>query len=125
MPALIVSPYAERGKVYPETLDHCSILKFLCDWLGLPKWTRRIASPEVGSVADALVPTARADVPHPPRALALPSDGPPIHPHHVNLPALVANLQRVTHAEYKDLYEARFPEAKQYPPGTDMPPLQL
>ena len=83
------------------------------------------ASKEVGSVADALVPTARADVPRPPREMAVPSDGPPIHPHHVNLPSLVANIQRVTHAEYKDLYEARFPDSKQYPPGTELPPLEL
>jgi phospholipase C len=125
VPALIVSPYAERGKVCDQTFDHCSILKFLCDWLGLPKWTRRIASHEVASVADALVPTARTDVPLPPHAMAVPSDGPPVYPHHVNLPSLVASLQTVTHAEYRDLYEARFPEARTHPPGSDMAPLRL
>ena len=125
VPALIVSPYAERGKVRDNVLDHCSILKFLCDWLGLPKWTRRIRSPEIGSVADVLVPTARTDVPQPPKEPAQPSDGPPVHPHHVHLPSLVANLQRVTYAEHEEAYVQRFPEARTHPPGSDMAPVQL
>src|SRR5262249_54219718 len=32
VPALIVSPFTERGGVCSKVLDHCSILKFLCDW---------------------------------------------------------------------------------------------
>jgi phospholipase C len=125
VPALIVSPYAARGAVCGKTFDHCSILKFLCDWLGLPKWTRRIASTEIGSVADALTTVQRTDAPVPPHELALPTAGPPVHPHHVNLPGLVANIQRATHAEYREKYEARFPEARTHPPGSEMAPLQL
>jgi hypothetical protein len=43
----------------------------------------------------------------------------------VNLPGIVANIQRVTHDEYREKYEARFPEAKTHPPGSDMAPVQL
>jgi phospholipase C len=125
VPALIVSPYAARGAVCSEPFDHCSILKFLCDWLGLPKWTPRIASERVASVAAALTKIARSDIPAPSHEIAIPSSGPPVYPHHANLPSLVAAIQKATHDYACEKYEAKFPEAKRLPPGTDMPPFPV
>lgn len=32
VPAIIVSPYVEAGSVYPNRVEHASILKFICKW---------------------------------------------------------------------------------------------
>ncbi|HEV7556726.1 MAG TPA: alkaline phosphatase family protein, partial [Kofleriaceae bacterium] len=123
VPALIVSPYASRGAVCESRFDHCSILKFLCNWLGLPQWTKRIASPHIESIEKALTTIARADIPHMPGSAVLPTESPPASPHSMNLPRLVASIQKAAHAHNRDKYEAIFPEARSYPPGTAMPPL--
>ena len=123
VPALIVSPFASRGAVCSSRFDHCSILKFLCDWLGLPKWTKRIASPHIASIAEALTTTARTDIPQVPGVMELPTETPPASSHSINLPRLVASIQKAAHAHNRKAYEAIFPEARTHPPGTAMPPL--
>jgi hypothetical protein len=49
VPAFVVSPWV-KPRVVHDRMDHCSILKFLCEWLGIPKWTDRIASPRIASL---------------------------------------------------------------------------
>jgi phospholipase C len=46
VPAIVVSPFVERGSVCrpPEgkVFDHCSVLKFLCEQHGIEPWTTRL-----------------------------------------------------------------------------------
>ncbi|HXB55407.1 MAG TPA: alkaline phosphatase family protein [Vicinamibacteria bacterium] len=66
VPAIIVSPFAERGAVVSARFDHCSILKFILEWFKLPMFGSRIASANISSVAAALSATARSDRPSAP-----------------------------------------------------------
>jgi phospholipase C len=75
VPAILVSPYTRTtgpDRVCSEPMDHCSVLKLLCDWLEIAPWTPRIETPHIKSVAagiPAAVPDeipAAPDAPDPP-----------------------------------------------------------
>jgi len=64
VPAIVVSPYAERQGVCHQVFDHVSVLRFICDWKKLPHFHPRIA--RAASLAAALTEDFREDVPHVP-----------------------------------------------------------
>jgi phospholipase C len=74
VPAIVVSPFAPRGGVFNQTLDHCSILKFVCEWLGAnfgvslapASFSPRVATAR--SLAEIFQSTARDDRPVAPPA---------------------------------------------------------
>jgi phospholipase C len=80
VPAFIAAPWV-RSRVIHDRFDHCSILKFVCEWCGIPPWTERIASPRISSLDVAFEATVQVTVPPPPPeappAAAQPADGPP------------------------------------------------
>jgi phospholipase C len=121
VPALVVSPYAARGAVCTATFDHCSILKFLCDWLGLPAWTPRIASGDIASLAEALTKVPRADAPAPSFPdLPIPSEAPPPSVHAAHLAKLVAAIQQKAHEEKPEVYTEVMKEAHGKPRGAEL-----
>lgn len=75
VPAILVSPFTQTRRVYHETMDHCSILKFLEGWLGVSMDQNRVRSSQIKSVADA-IPDVLPASSGPPRLPELPA-GPP------------------------------------------------
>jgi phospholipase C len=112
VPAVIASPFAAAGSRCRADLDHCSTLKFLCEWLGIRPWTERIRAPEIASIAAALTDTARADLPRPTYDEAAVTPSPRGHRHASKLPSLVADLHRVTYEHHRRAYEGVFPHAR-------------
>jgi phospholipase C len=87
VPAIVVSPFAARGGVFKQRLDHCSILKFVCEWLGAnfgvslapASFSPRVAAAR--SLAEIFRSTARDDRPVAPPAPPLPAHaGAAAHP---------------------------------------------
>jgi phospholipase C len=134
VPAMIISPYAEKGAVrghMPEEIyDHCSILKFLCDWLGIPPFTARIRSRHVRSVADLLTDQKRTAIPvapplpdlkRPPHTYSVdvalstvPVEEMALQPH--NLALILENLRLQIEQEYPAEYKRYFPDLHGVPP---------
>ena len=57
VPTLLVSPLTQTdgpGRVFSETMDHCSLLKLVCEWQGIDPFTPRISSGAIKSVLDAI-----------------------------------------------------------------------
>lgn len=80
VPAFIIAPWVRSG-VISDRLDHCSILKFICEWCGIPPWTDRISSPRISSLAVAFEGKILVQVPPPPPAapdIAMPSPQGPV-----------------------------------------------
>lgn len=72
VPALMISPYTHRSqvgadnRVFHGTMDHCSVLKLLCPWFGVPPLTARVASDRIASILEAIPePTGSVSVPPP------------------------------------------------------------
>lgn len=74
VPTLVVSPFTEPGSVHGDTdpsqknfYDHCSLLRFLCDWLDEPALSAfadrnpRIKSPHIKSLAEMLTSQETAE----------------------------------------------------------------
>jgi phospholipase C len=118
VPAVVVSPFAERGAVWSDRMDHCSILKMICDWRGIPYLTPRVASTAIRSVADVLTSTARTDrptAPSPPVVVtAALEEGPP--PPLTELGHQLEDLRLALREEYPDQFAALFPEMAAAPP---------
>jgi phospholipase C len=115
VPALVVSPLAQERGVCSEPFDHCSILRFLCDWLGLPYWTKRIASRDIASIAHALTDTPRVGPPpKPTHAPQRPTPQPDQRRRvfHGHVPQLVTDLHRITYQNHREAYERVFPHAR-------------
>jgi phospholipase C len=78
VPAMVISPYAPaavRGSVLSgEIYDHCSLLKFICEWRGIEPFTARIRSDRIRSVGGLLLDAPRTDTPQPPELPQLPQD---------------------------------------------------
>lgn len=68
VPSFVVSPYVTAGRVYGETLDHISILKFIGEKFGGGQgYSPVVDGRPVGSVSDVLdLTTARTDIPSAP-----------------------------------------------------------
>jgi phospholipase C len=67
VPAWLISPYAPKAGRIKQQFDHCSILKFLADWLGVEA-PGRAKSANTASIADALLDAPRAEAPPQPPA---------------------------------------------------------
>jgi hypothetical protein len=140
---MIISPYAEkgavRGQVPEEIYDHCSILKFLCDWLKIPPFTARIRSRHVRSVADLLTDEKRESPPPKSPLLSIGEPGPwtydlkldvspiPVPPEELalqphDLASTVENLRLELQREYPDEYARHFPELVNVPPFSKVAP---
>ena len=52
VPAIVVSGFLKERTTFSKTLEHCSLLKFLCEWRGLDatKLSARVASSETTSL---------------------------------------------------------------------------
>lgn len=71
VPAILISPFAKAAHVAKETFEHCSILKFICEWQGIEP---NLISPRVvgaRSLAAAL-DTSLSPQPGEPRRPAIP-----------------------------------------------------
>ncbi len=135
VPALIVSPFAAPALVGApnDVYDHCSLLKFLCDWFGIQPFAPRIASPRIKSVAELLQDQPRQNVPSltrqmptfatPPaveamvsaKARAARAPRPRLHDH--DLAEIIENTRLVVEKQYGGAYQALFPELAGVPPA--------
>ena len=82
VPAIIASPYVAPGSVIGAKqavqLDHCSVLKFICEWQGLAPGdlSPRVAHQDTQSLRLVLTDTPQARAPLPPDELPVPA--PPV-----------------------------------------------
>ncbi len=55
VPAIIISPHVEAGSIYPNRVEHASILKFICRWRGLDASLlgRRVSAPSTDDLVAA------------------------------------------------------------------------
>ena len=78
VPAIIASPYVRPGSVIGANqgvqLDHCSVLKFICEWQGLApeELSPRVAHQDTQSLRLVLTDTPQALAPLPPDLLPVP-----------------------------------------------------
>jgi hypothetical protein len=61
----LISPYAQREGRSQVVFEHCSVLKFIADWFGVPG-VGRARSPRMNSIAAALLDNRRAEPCPPP-----------------------------------------------------------
>lgn len=132
VPALVVSPYAARGAVIgrpDDVWDHCSILKTLCDWFGLPAFTPRIAAGDLAGLTDLLTDAPRTDIPRMPdlpgveRIGRAPRRAPPPAMRHEDrvlldgdLPRMVEEMRLQLEKDYPAEFGEHFPELAGMPP---------
>jgi len=66
VPAIVVSGFLKEHTIFSKTLEHCSLLKFLCEWRGLDasKLSARVASPETVSLRELFDDHAGTAEPH-------------------------------------------------------------
>jgi phospholipase C len=70
VPALIISPFVQKGTVFHGQLDHTSILKFIAQVFGDGSYSPEVDQRDVGSVWDVLnVPEPDAEPPEAPQNL--------------------------------------------------------
>lgn len=123
VPAIVASPYVVPGSVIGAKqgvqLDHCSVLKFICEWQGLDPnaLSRRVAHPDTMSLRMVLSDTSQAQALVPPAAVSVPAALPVATANELselqkNFRALKGHIELNAHgAEHKPLQDwaARIP----------------
>jgi phospholipase C len=115
VPAILVSPFTQVRRAYHETMDHCSILKFLESWLDVSMDQGRVRSSYIKSVADA-IPASIPAVAGPPRLPALEA-GPPMASKSISAKAGVPTPALAMSDEMVQLYRDRMEELRQKDPA--------